>query len=71
VTIFPAATAAFAIGMTTEDQRSARATRNETFTHTGNVAFAKAGGGTLLALQGIFIAAAVFAAGMAPRVFFI
>ena len=74
VTIFPAATAAFALGMTKEDGAiRGRVARNETFTHTGNVAFAIAAGavGTLLALQGIFIAAAVFAAGMAPAVFFI
>ncbi len=73
VTIFPAATAAFALGMAGEDQLSGRVARNETFTHTGNVFFAIAAGtvGTLLALQGIFIAAAVFAAGMIPSVFFI
>jgi MFS family permease len=73
VTIFPAATAAFALGMTTEEQRSARVARNETFTHTGNVVFAIAAGavGTALAMQGIFIAAAVFAAGMIPSAFFI
>jgi MFS family permease len=73
VTIFPAATAAFALGMVGKDDLSARVARNETFTHTGNVFFAIAAGavGTLLALQGIFIAAAVFAAGMIPSVFFI
>lgn len=73
VTIFPAATAAFALGMVGKDDLSRRVARNETFTHTGNVFFAIAAGavGTLLALQGIFIAAAVFAAGMIPSVFFI
>jgi MFS family permease len=73
VTIFPAATAAFALGMAGQDQLSGRVARNETFTHTGNVFFAIAAGtvGTLLAMQGIFIAAAVFAAGMIPAVFFI
>jgi MFS family permease len=73
VTIFPAATSAFALGMVDEGQVSGRVARNETFTHTGNVAFAIAAGvvGTTLALQGIFIAAAVFAAGMIPSVFFI
>lgn len=73
VTIFPAATAAFALGMSGKDQLTARIARNETLTHTGNVAFAMAAGaiGTLLALQGIFVAAAVFAAGMAPAVLFI
>jgi len=59
--------------MAGKDQLSARVARNETFTHTGNVFFAIAAGvvGTLLALQGIFIAAAVFAAGMIPSAFFI
>ena len=73
VTVFPAATAAFALGMAEKDQLTKRVARNETFTHTGNVVFAIAAGalGTLLALQGIFYAAAVFAAGMAPAVFFI
>jgi len=40
VTVFPAATAAFALGMVDRDQLSMRVARNETFTHTGNVAFA-------------------------------
>jgi len=42
--------------------------RNEALTHTGNVAFALSAAviGTFLALQGIFVAAAVFAAGMIP-----
>ena len=73
VTIFPAATAAFALGMAEKDDLSGRVARNETFTHTGNVFFAIAAGavGTLLALQGIVIAAAVFAAGMVPAVFLI
>ena len=73
VTVFPAATAAFALGMVDRDRLSNRIARNETFTHGGNVAFAIAAGtvGTLLALQGIFYAAAIFAAGMAPAVFFI
>ena len=68
VTVFPAATAAFALGMTEKDQLSKRVARNEGFTHTGNLIFAVAAGavGTLLALQGIFVAAAIFAAGMAP-----
>jgi hypothetical protein len=73
VTVFPAATAAFALGMVEEDQLSGRVARNETFTHGGNVVFAIAAGaiGTLLALQGTFYAAAVFAAGMAVPVYFI
>jgi MFS family permease len=73
VTIFPATTAAFALGLVGKDQVSYRIARNETFTHTGNVAFALGAGviGTFLALQGIFIAAAVFAASMIPSVLFI
>jgi predicted MFS family arabinose efflux permease len=73
VTVFPAVTAAFALGMVEEGQLSSRIARNETFTHSGNVMFAIAAGavGTLLALQGIFYAAAVFAAGMAVAVYFI
>jgi MFS family permease len=73
VTIFPATTAAFALGMAGKDQVSGRVARNETLTHTGNVAFAIAAGviGTFLALQGIFVAAAAFAAGMIPSAFFI
>jgi MFS family permease len=73
VTVFPAATSAFALGMIEEDQLSGRIARNEGFTHSGNVVFAVAAGalGTMLALQGIFYAAAVFAAGMAVSVYLI
>ena len=73
VTVFPAVTAAFALGMAEKDQLTGRIARNETLTHTGNVVFAIAAGalGTLLALQGIFLAAAAFAFGMAPAVYFI
>jgi MFS family permease len=73
VTVFPAATSAFALGLVEKDKLSVRIARNETLTHSGNVAFAIAAGalGTLLALQGIFFAAAVFALGMAPAVYFI
>lgn len=73
VTVFPAVTSAFALGMVEPDQVAVRVARNETFTHGGNVIFAVAAGavGTLLALQGIFYAAAVFAAGMAAAVYFI
>ena len=73
VTVFPAATAAFALGMAEKDQVSGRVSRNESFTHTGNVIFAVAAGavGTLLALSGIFYAAGIFAAGMAAAVLFI
>jgi hypothetical protein len=56
-----------------QDNASRRIARNETLTHSGNVTFAIAAGavGTALALQGVFIAAAVFAAGMIPSVWFI
>jgi MFS family permease len=73
VTIFPAATAAFALGMAGEKDLSGRVARNETLTHTGNMVFAIVAGliSVFLALQGIFYAAAVFAAGMAGSVLFI
>ncbi|MBV8068794.1 MAG: MFS transporter [Acidobacteriaceae bacterium] len=68
VTIFPATTAAFALGLVEQNKLSRRVARNESLTHTGNAAFAIAAGavGTLLALEGIFFAAAIFAAGMIP-----
>ncbi len=68
VTVFPAATSAFALGMVDSDKIPKRIARSESFTHTGNVVFATAAGavGTLLALKGIFYAAALFAFGMAP-----
>src|SRR5438270_3699318 len=70
ITVIPAVTAAFALGMVEKGELSRRVARNETFTHSGNTAFAVAAGaiGTLLALQGIFYAAALFAIGMAPAV---
>jgi MFS family permease len=73
VTIFPAVTSAFALGMVGERELASRIARNEVMTHTGNVAFAISTGviGTVLALQGIFLAAAVFASGMIPSVLFI
>ncbi len=73
VTVFPAATAAFALGMVGENDLPRRVARNEGFTHTGNVLFAIVAGavGTFLALKGIFFAAAAFAAGMAPSVLLI
>lgn len=73
VTVFPAATAAFALGLSERKQLSQRVARNEVFTHSGNVVFAITAGalGTLIALQDIFFAAAVFAAGMAPAAMFI
>ncbi len=73
VTVFPAATAAFALGMSGKGEMSNRIARNETLTHVGNVAFAIAASliGTFLALEGIFVAAAAFAAGMIPSAYFI
>jgi MFS family permease len=73
VTVFPAVTAAFALGMVEQNDLSSRIARNETFTHGGNVVFAIAAGavGTLMAVQGIFYTAALFAAGMAVSVSFI
>lgn len=73
VTLFPVATSAFALGMISKEQLSPRIARNEIFTHAGNIVFSIVASavGTLLALQGIFYAAAVFAAGMVPAVYFI
>ena len=70
VTVFPAATSAFALGMSNKEELSQRVARNETFTHSGNVIFAIAAGigGTFIAMQSIFYAAAVFASGMAAAV---
>lgn len=72
-TIFPAATAAFALGMSGRGEMPSRVARNETLTHAGNVAFAIAAAaiGTYVAIQGIFVAAATFAAGMIPSVYLI
>ncbi len=73
VTVIPAATGAFALGLVKKEELTKRVARNETFTHSGNLLFAIAAGvvGTFLALQGIFYAAAVFAFGMAIAVMFI
>lgn len=73
VTIFPGATAAFALGMADKENMSGRIARNEAMTHTGNVVFAIGAAliGTFLLLQGIFWAAALFALGMIPSVYFI
>ena len=66
VTIFPAATSGFTLGLVSKDQLSERVSRNETVTHGGNVLYAviAAGVGQLLAIASLFYAAAVFAAGM-------
>jgi predicted MFS family arabinose efflux permease len=73
VTVFPAVTAAFALGLAEKGKLPSRVARNETLTHTGNVVFAlsAAAVGTLVQLQAIFVSAAIFAAGMAPSAFFI
>jgi MFS family permease len=73
VTVFPPATAAFALGLVEEHEISQRVARNESFTHTGNVVFAVVAGvaGTFLALASIFYGAAAFALGMAGAVWFI
>jgi MFS family permease len=73
VTVFPAATSSFALGLVEGDELPRRLARNEVFTHSGNVTFAVIAGvvGTVLALNGIFYAAAIFAAGMAGAVLFI
>lgn len=73
ITVFPAATAAFRLGLSDEKEVTGRVARSESFTHSGNAFFAVAAGlvGALIALAGIFYAAAVFAAGMAVSVFFI
>lgn len=66
VTIFPAATASFALGLVEKDKLSQRVSRNETFTHGGNVLYAALAAvvGHLLAIGAMFYAAAAFAAGM-------
>ncbi len=73
VTIFPAVSSAFALGMAEDNQLSKQIARNEVYTHTGNVVFALIAGavGTFIALQAILVEAAVFAGGMASSVFFI
>jgi MFS family permease len=73
VTVFPAATAAFALGMSEKDELTRRVARNESFTHFGNASFAVVASvaSSLISLAGIFYAAAVFASGMAGSVLFI
>jgi MFS family permease len=73
VTVFPTATSAFALGMSEEKDIAGRVARNETSTHIGNSVFAVVAGvlGSLIALVGIFYAAAAFAVGMAISVMFI
>ena len=66
VTVFPAATASFALGLVPKDHLAERISRNETFTHGGNVLYAAVAAlvGQLAAIAGLFYAAAIFAAGM-------
>jgi MFS family permease len=66
VTVFPATTASFALGLVEKDKLSERVSRNETFTHGGNVLYAAFAAlvGQLMAIGTIFYAAAAFAAGM-------
>src|SRR5581483_2146904 len=73
VTVFPAATAAFALGLVDKQDLSKRIGRNETFTHAGNVVFAVLAAvvGQLLAIGGIFFAAGIFASGMAGASYWI
>jgi MFS family permease len=73
VTVFPAATSAFALGLVDRDDLPRRLARNEMFTHGGNATFAVIAGvvGTMVALGGIFFTAAAFAAGMAGAALFI
>lgn len=70
VTVIPAATSAFALGLVEQDKLTGRIARNEALTHTGNLVFAATAGvvGTWLALKGIFYAAALFASGMTVSV---
>lgn len=73
ITVFPAATSAFALGMSEENEVPARIARNESFTHFGNASYAVVAGltGTLISLMSLFFAAAVFASGMALAVAFL
>ncbi len=52
VPFFPAATAAFALGLSDEKDVTGRVARNETFTHGGNVVFAAVAGGWYLRFPG-------------------
>jgi MFS family permease len=66
VTVFPAATSGFTLGLVAKDQLSERVSRNETVTHSGNVLYAAIAAvvGQVLAIGTLFYAAALFAAGM-------
>jgi len=69
VTVFPATTSAFALGLVDGREVARRIARNESFTHGGNVVFAglAAAVGLLAKVQFIFVAAAFFAAAMGWR----
>lgn len=71
VTVFPAATSAFALGLVEQKEISKRIARNESYTHAGNVVFAAAAAlvGQFIALAGVLQAAGLFATGMAGAVF--
>jgi MFS family permease len=73
ITVFPATTSAFALGLVDRKEVSQRIARNEAFTHGGNVIFAVLAGvvGLMLALRDIFVAAAIFAGGMGFSAFLI
>jgi MFS family permease len=73
VTVFPAATSAFALGLVEKDQISVRVARNESFTHSGNVIFAIIAAilGLSIAVRDIFFVAALFAGGMGICAFLI
>jgi len=73
LTVIPAVTSAFALGLSDAGQATGRVARNETLEHTGNMAFALVAGlaGALGDLQWIFYVAALFSGGMLASVLFI
>jgi MFS family permease len=73
VTVFPAATSSFALGLAEGKGLPRRLARNETFTHGGNAVFAVVAGavGGGAEMGGIFYAAAAFALGMGGAVCFV
>jgi MFS family permease len=73
LTVIPAATSAFALGLSDAEGRTRRIARNETLEHTGNMVFAVIAGlsGLCDRLPWIFFAASLFAGGMLCSVLFI
>lgn len=73
VTVFPASTSSFALGLVGDKGLPRRLARNEAFTHAGNAVFAVVAGGigAAAALGGIFYAAGAFALGMGGAVNFV